>query len=204
MTSHNSKFGEGVLDLSLLDLLTPFGNVLKDVVERAGAVDREARSAVTIDTARGPVRAQTEFRLRVGSVEDALAARGMAEAPGSVAREWRQRPKPPGKAETASAPSGTAASPATARDAELPPRHEVLEDGDALIVTASVPGARAVDSTVMVEGGELRLTAAGARRYGLRLPLPADVRADELSWTLVNGLLEVTLPLDRMVQAPTP
>jgi HSP20 family protein len=78
------------------------------------------------------------------------------------------------------------------------PITEIFEDGDTVVVVAELPGADPGGITCRPEGKTLLIEATGARRYRKDLKLPASVRAEGLSQTYRNGILEV-----RMTKAPS-
>ncbi|MEO1469982.1 MAG: Hsp20/alpha crystallin family protein [Pseudomonadota bacterium] len=181
-------------DLSLLTLLGPFREAIRELAERAESVEREARSAVTIETGRGPVTAHTEIRVRLGGVDDVLAAREAGDGPRP--RRPSTGPAGAGRGAPRGAATKQAARPASPEPA--PPRtpdHEVIEDAGLWIVTVEMPGAEADATTVTLAEGRLRIAATGPRPYALSLDLPEGVTGETPQWSLRNGLLEVTLPL---------
>jgi len=91
------------------------------------------------------------------------------------------------------------------------PRLDLLEEKEALIATLEVPGVKKEDLTITVED-EL-LTVKGSYKtaeevkeknyyfaeratggFQRTVPLPAKVRADKVTATLRDGLLEIRLP----------
>jgi HSP20 family protein len=91
------------------------------------------------------------------------------------------------------------------------PEVDVLESDDELIVQAELPGLAREDFTLTIQGRDLILEGdrkSGAhpekarrlqmeRRYGpfrRTICLPVDVEGDAISATLVNGVLEISIP----------
>jgi HSP20 family protein len=91
------------------------------------------------------------------------------------------------------------------------PEVDVLESDDEFIVQAELPGLAREHFTLTIEGRDLivegeRKSAARPekakrlqmeRRYGSfrrRIRLPVEVKDDAISATLVNGVLEITIP----------
>jgi HSP20 family protein len=89
------------------------------------------------------------------------------------------------------------------------PHVEVAESGDALTVTAELPGLDQNDVEVLLSDGVLTLRGEkksaiddkdrhfSERRYGRferRIPLEVEVDRDKVSATFKNGVLTVTLP----------
>lgn len=91
------------------------------------------------------------------------------------------------------------------------PEVDVIESDDELIVQAELPGLAREDFTLTIQGRDLILEGERksvahlekARRlqversYGpfqRMIRLPVDVQGDAISATLVNGVLEITIP----------
>lgn len=94
------------------------------------------------------------------------------------------------------------------------PRMDVYEKEGAIIVQAELPGLRKEDVQVEIEGEDLVIHGESKaaselkdeeyhraeRRYGSfyrRMPLPVGVIADQIQATLVDGVLEVRLPINK-------
>lgn len=89
--------------------------------------------------------------------------------------------------------------PAASADAERQPIVDIIEEADAVVVIAEVPGVSEQDVTVTVDrDNRLRITTPPPLRYGRTVPLPAAVDSSRMSFACRNGILEVRLPrLDR-------
>ena len=70
---------------------------------------------------------------------------------------------------------------------------EVFEEAGAIVVIAELPGADSQAIVCRVDGRELLIEAAGARRYRKQVELPAPVHPGEIRQRLQNGILEVRL-----------
>lgn len=98
------------------------------------------------------------------------------------------------------------------------PRVEIFETAHVLIVRAEVPGADPKDIDVGVTGHTLTIKGKvkeeqgdAARIYYRRelrygsfarsLPLPAEVKGDQLKTTCKNGILEICVPIRRWPDA---
>jgi HSP20 family protein len=89
---------------------------------------------------------------------------------------------------------------------------DLIEQDDALVVRASMPGVRAEDVEVSVQGSTLSITGEmrgdeklgdGARyhrrerwygRFSRQITLPVEVQADACNATFEGGVLTITLP----------
>ncbi|MEM9781434.1 MAG: hypothetical protein AAF899_03060 [Pseudomonadota bacterium] len=198
MADDDGKGNGAEVDLSLLSLLGPFNDAIKKLVEQADASERQARSAVTVETGRGPMTAETEIRIRVG-LAGTHAADGTSSAGSRAsARSQRAGRKPAARKPKPARPSAKPAKTARPepRKASRPaavPSHEMIEDGDQIIVTAEAPGADPAGVSISVEDGRLQLQASGARTFALSLDLPAEVEPSSLVWSCEHGLIDVTL-----------
>lgn len=122
-----------------------------------------------------------------------------------MARLWEQRPFFP----RAFAPraAGAPTEPMTA----WAPRLDVFEKDGQLTIKAELPGVKKEDIQVSLDNGDLvidgerhsehevkeenyyRMERASGRFYR-RLPLPGEVKPDQIQATYKDGILEVTLP----------
>lgn len=86
--------------------------------------------------------------------------------------------------------------PEAARDAATPaprePLVELHEEADALLVVAEMPGVAPDAVALELRGRELLITAPPSWRRAVALPAP--VRAEGLTQSCHNGILEVRLP----------
>jgi HSP20 family protein len=91
------------------------------------------------------------------------------------------------------------------------PTADVIESGDAIVITAELPGVKDEDVEITVHDGVLRI--AGERRlqeevtddhayrlersYGAferRFPLPPGVKEDDITAGVAYGVLKITIP----------
>lgn len=78
----------------------------------------------------------------------------------------------------------------------------VVDSEREIRVVAELPGARAQDVAVSIEGGVLVISArAGVRRYRKRLEMPSPVNVARALSSLNNGVLELRLPKARRAPA---
>ncbi len=82
------------------------------------------------------------------------------------------------------------------RAAETPARQpivDVIEEADAILVIAEMPGVALADITAEVEAGALVLDCTGATRWHKRIALPGPVRPESLTLAARNGIVEIRL-----------
>jgi HSP20 family molecular chaperone IbpA len=92
---------------------------------------------------------------------------------------------------------GIAKAAASARPKATPPAPtapkpldcELIEDGEAWILTADLPGVLPEVVTLDVEGQPLSITTQGARRYVGSVDLARPIEVDAISMSLVDGIL---------------
>lgn len=114
------------------------------------------------------------------------------------------RPQPvsgPGRRPPRQAQRGLASNNAGVRE----PAVDIFDEGDLIRVVADMPGVDPDTLRVRGVGDRLAIAATGpARRYERLVALPAPVRAEEAAPpTLINGILELLLPVDRPAQQPS-
>lgn len=97
---------------------------------------------------------------------------------------------------------------------------DVIDEGDKVRVTAELPGFNKQDIDVSIEDSQLDIYAKKEeeeerkekdfirqeRKFGevrRRIPLPSDVKEEEIKATYNNGVLEVTLPKAEAAQKTT-
>jgi len=104
-----------------------------------------------------------------------------------------------------------AAMPASNLPQRWAPTADVIESGDAIVITAELPGVKDEDVEITVQDGVLRI--AGERRlqeevaddhtyrlersYGgfeRRFPLPPDVKEEDITAGIAYGVLKITIP----------
>lgn len=169
------KAGEQI-DLRLGDLLGELGSALSEMMGRLeSGSSQEMRRDYTVETARGPMRAETGIRIRVAGTE----------MPGP----------PPGRPRPGNRPQR-----ATSSTSEPPPprpiRAEILAaDGEWQLV-ADLPGIPREALTLVRDGADLVVTAEDrGRSYRGRFALPEGIELDDIEVSLRNGILELTAPL---------
>lgn len=134
------------------------------------ARDGETVRRMRVDTPSGEVEAVASWR--VGTVEDALAARRARAGAEPAAEPPRPR----------------AATPARECVAEL------FEEADAAVATFELPGVREDQIDYAIEAGRLALETAGPRRFRAELTLPDGLAAERASLRLQNGICEIRIP----------
>ena len=85
-------------------------------------------------------------------------------------------------------------TPATAEPPVRQPIVDVLEEPEAIIVIAELPGVGEHEATARVEAGALLIETPAPNRYRKRVALPGPVEAAGLTMACRNGILEVRLP----------
>lgn len=76
------------------------------------------------------------------------------------------------------------------------PMVDLIEEADALVIIAELPGADPASVTVKMDGQTLQIEASGAngRRYAKTMAIERPVRALAEKHRYQNGILEITLP----------
>lgn len=206
------------LDLRLGGLLGKLGDTLTEMVDRLEAgQDGRIHRTQDFPTSRGPMRAETDIRLRFGGFDtDHRRSGGARQASARPFRPAGQHPgdarsKPAGQGHGSGQPpeagptgfSGgeDSVSDMTASGApgmSRPPHVESYRDGKRWILCADLPGTTLSETDIRVEsvgsGEALVVESSGARRYSFRQALPPEARADEMQIVLRNGVLEVVMP----------
>ncbi len=121
------------------------------------------------ETSKGPVRAHAGIRLRMGGLEQDVAA--ATPVPVNPDRPQTPRKNPPGK----------------------PIAYEVLEDDDHWMLTADLPGVSIGDLNIGQNGRTLEIQTSGARRYEGRIDLETDFSIEDIDQTLRNGILTLRI-----------
>lgn len=112
----------------------------------------------------------------------------------------RPRPLATSRRPPREAPRAVATNGAGVRE----PATDVFDEGDRVRVVADMPGVDPDTVRVTGDGYRLTIAAQGAnRRYARTLLLPKPVLPATAPPTLVNGIMEVLLPVDE-VAAPPP
>lgn len=84
---------------------------------------------------------------------------------------------------------------APSADAERQPIVDVIEEEDAIVVIAEMPGAAEGDVSVTVDAANtLRIATPPPTRYGHAIALPGPVDQARMTVSCRNGILEVRLP----------
>lgn len=210
------------LDLRLGGLLGKLGDALNEAVSRLETGDDgEVRRTHEIQTPKGPLRAETGVRVRLGGL-DAGAVRRPARDPARPVNAPSggrgQSPAAPPRAGSEAATQGAPDRPSAGADAGTPPRRphvEAYRDGPRWVLCADLPGVTLPEIDVRIQSGHERpdvhaatgdgtappgdgdrsivVETSGARRYALEHPLPPDARPDDMQIVLRNGVLEVAL-----------
>lgn len=157
-------------NLNLGGLFGSLGEALTDMVARledgkAGAFQREH----VIETAKGPIHAQTGIRVRVG---------GLDRAPGKTAPQ----PINPDRA-----------GPVT-QQVVKDLVYDLFEDEQGWILTADLPGVARKDIALTADGATLTITTAGSRRYHADIRFETEFDLDAIRIGLRNGILDLSIP----------
>lgn len=184
----------GLADIegALEGLLGKLGGTLAELLGKLETGEAgEVRRSATFETGRGPVRAETGIRIRVGGHD----VGGPATGPEPVNRPGGQG-------------GGTDR---TERDVSSAPRpdpdpsrggqirevaFETCVAGLRWIASAELPGVALDDVALRAVDGVLRLETTGARRFRGEVALPEAGRSDGMETVLRNGILEVSIGLE--------
>jgi len=71
---------------------------------------------------------------------------------------------------------------------------DVIEEADAILVIAEMPGVAAEDVTARIEDGALLLETPGPAAWRKRVALPGPVVAAGMTLAARNGIVEIRLP----------
>lgn len=157
------------IDLRLDGLLGQLGASIGDMLGRLEEGAGELHHSRTVETERGPVRAEAGIRIRVGGIEAERAT------------QPTQRP--------------STAPPKPAPEPPRPVAATILAEPDLWSLTAELPGVTQADLRLDVDGVELTIEAeARGRRFRGVFTLPPGIRRDDLSVSLRNGILDLTAP----------
>jgi HSP20 family molecular chaperone IbpA len=207
------------LDLRLDGLLGKLGESLGEMIDRLDqGEDGEIRRSHEIRAPKGPLRAETGVRIRVGGAS--FGSPGSTRSDRQPAQPVDPRDLPASDKdheapdnETAATTGGPASdTPGSTPDAsaapftpEQPIRVPDFEEYAAAgrwHLCADLPGVTLPDIAIDLEppsegtsGGALRLATRGARSYEARHPLPDDVDPEDMSLMLRNGVLEISFGL---------
>ena len=161
-------------------LMSALGAVVSEISERLEAGEaREVHKSFEWDTGKGPVRAEAGFRMRfadqVHGGRDAGERRVAEPVNTATSRTKAADPNPP-------------------QPPARPIDFEIVVDGNAWRLNADIPGVEESELRLSEDAGMLVIETTGARRYACRCPMPEGVRADALSVSLRNGILELATP----------
>ncbi|ARE42203.1 Gas vesicle protein GvpH, heat shock protein Hsp20 [Rhodovulum sp. P5] len=175
------KAGEEI-DVRLGDLLGDLGSALSEMMDRLeSGQSQEVRRDYSVDTGKGPIRAETGIRVRVAGQE--VGSTRQPRAPRPVNR-------PAGK------PAARAEAAAPASPKPRPIAADIFSDGGQWQLVADLPGIDADGLTLSEEGAELVVAATGrGRRFEGRFTMPEGLGLADLSVSLNNGILEITAEL---------
>lgn len=186
MSEDDRKRGRSALDeidVRLEGLLGKLGGTLGDLLDKLQTGDSgEVHRSYEFQSPRGPVRAETGVRIRMGLAE----ARSGSRAPGTPPGPRR------GYAAPGSRPSSGTAGPADG-DAPRRPHMESHVAGARWIVTAELPGVAEADLDVAVTGRTLVVRTTGRRRYLAESALPDAADPADMVTHLHNGILEISM-----------
>ncbi|MEL6207370.1 MAG: Hsp20/alpha crystallin family protein [Pseudomonadota bacterium] len=210
------------LDLRLDGLLGKLGGTLGEMLERLDSGETaEFRRDHEVQTARGPLRAETGIRVRMGGLEAGAAHPGARRRDGGSAASGRPGERDPaqpvnpgrdaaattgdhGPNATRSATGDTPAmdpgagatndpspDPAQTREAHL----ESYEAEGRWFLCADLPGVTLPEVDVSCADGSVTITTTGARRYRARHALPNAADLSDMVIVLRNGVLEIAFGL---------
>ncbi len=167
------------IDLRLDGLLGKLGGTLSELMEKLEAGEAgEIRRSHEVQTPRGPLKAETGIRVRLGGVD-----LGGGERRGTGRRVAEPVNAPQGQASEAAAPSPRTVVPAT---------H--VADGR-WVLSAELPGVTLDEVRISLDGGSFFAETTGAKAFRLSAALPAEVDPGDMHAVMRNGILEVSLGL---------
>jgi len=71
---------------------------------------------------------------------------------------------------------------------------DVFDESGTIQVVAEMPGIEEKDITLDIQGDILNIRAeAGSRKYQKEVLLSREAKAEDMSWTYKNGILEVKI-----------
>lgn len=165
------------MDVRLDGLLGKLGSTLGDMLDRLEQGETgEIRKSHEVQTPRGPLRAETGIKVRLGGLS--------GEAPATASRPVN-RPSPSRRAATA--PEGDAEP----RTAEV----TTHTDGDRWILSAELPGVSLPEVQIETGTAEIYVETTGDRRFRLAAPLPETADPADMQAVMRNGILEISLGL---------
>lgn len=185
MTDEGKKRGRAAIeeiDLRLEGLLGKLGATLGDMLDGLERGESgEMRRIHDFQTARGPVRAETGVRIRMGL--------GGESSPSPTPQTRTPRP--------ASAARPSAVQPASPQedDTPRPVAMEAYAADGRWVLTADLPGVTLDEVAVTLTDGTLSIQTTGRRRYAGMHPLPPEADPDDMANVLRNGILEISMAL---------
>lgn len=184
-TSRFRKAG-ATIDLRLGDLLGELGHALTEMMGRLETGgSQEIRRDYTIETGKGPLRAETGIRVRVAGA----AAPSARPQPVNRPRAAASRPAPEPAAPPSSPPSSPPSPP-------QPIAAEIFLEADQWQLVADLPGVPREALVLARDGGDLVISAEGrGRRFHGRFALPAGLELEAIGVSLRNGILELAADL---------
>jgi len=194
------------LDLRLDGLLGKLGQSLGEMIERLESGEaQELRRSHDVETPHGPVRAEAGLRVRLAGVgrpggkERAPSQRRQPRPKGQGGAAEARDDRRAGAAAPASAPAQAAPDPSP-RKAET----ESYESDGRWHVCADLPGVSLPEIDVSVAPGpsagderRLRVLTEGARRYLAEEALPDGADPSNMEIALRNGVLVISMDLQR-------
>lgn len=175
-----STFGKkgAEIDTGLDGLFSALGQAIGEIAGKLedGKSGSIARDHV-FETAKGPMRAHAGIRLRMGGMD--------------VETRSAPSPQPVNRASQARQSQNTEPP---APPAPTPLSYDLFEQDDAWILTADMPGVARKELTMDRSGSKLVLTTNGKRQYSAEIALSADFEVDQITTTLRNGILALTIP----------
>jgi len=172
------------IDMRLDGVLGELGQALNEAMARIAEDGGEVRRSQSIQTTKGPVRAEASIRVRMGGMT-------LGEAAGRGDPKPVIRPRKDAATTPEATPEGPSEITAT-----------IVTSGSTWSLTAELPGASESGLDVEVSDGTLRVTAQGARRsYVGAFDIPATIERKDLSITLRNGILDITADIGEPGQA---
>ena len=174
------------IETRLGDLFGALGNALNGVLDMANSEDARRPGGMerSFDLSKGPVRAQSSIRVRVG---------GLGGSEGEPERDLTQ-PVNKSKAgdDRASKPEPGIQTPVV----------DTYLDEDAWVLTAELPGIPEDAVKIQVTGQSMDISAEGVRSYKTRVDIPEGLDAESLSHTVTNGILELRGRISRPGDQP--
>lgn len=172
---NTSDHAQRQVDFALEDLLKPLSEALGQMISGLdGYKGQDIDTDRTFETSRGPVRAQSGLRIKVGGLPIPTSAKRPAVTPINT-----NRPTP-----------AEAKSPASNRSFA----YEVFEIDNGWLLTADLPGVTHDELTFTKTNRTLTITSTEKTRYQTEVSLGDDFDTANISVELRNGILELRIP----------